>query len=64
MIWAPLPAMRTLVLLPGFMCDADLRTDMAPDLGKIGHLHHGNVFADDTLEGMARLGDWIARDGL
>ena len=36
------------------MCDADLRTDMAPDLGKIGHLHHGNVFADDTLEGMAR----------
>ena len=46
--------MRTLVLLPGFMCDADLWTDMVPDLEKIGHLHHGNVYADDTLEGMAR----------
>ena len=33
-IWAPLPTMRTLVLLPGFMCDADLWTDMVPDLGK------------------------------
>jgi len=46
--------MRTLVLLPGFMCDADLWADMVPDLGKIGHLHYGNVYADDTLEGMAR----------
>lgn len=46
--------MRTLVLLPGFMCDADLWTDMVPDLGKIGHLHYGNVYADDTLEAMAR----------
>ncbi len=46
--------MRTLVLLPGFMCDADLWTDMVPDLGKFGHLHYGNVYADDTLEGMAR----------
>ena len=46
--------MRTIVLLPGFMCDADLWTDMVPDLGKIGHLHYGNVYADDTLEGMAR----------
>ena len=36
------------------MCDADLWTDMVPDLAKIGHLHYGNVFADDTLEGMAR----------
>ncbi len=46
--------MRTIVLLPGFMCDADLWTDMVPDLEKIGHLHYGNVYADDTLEGMAR----------
>ena len=46
--------MRTLVLLPGFMCDADLWADMVPDLEKIGHLHYGNVYADDTLEGMAR----------
>ena len=36
------------------MCDADLWTDMVPDLAEIGHLHYGNVYADDTLEGMAR----------
>lgn len=45
--------MRPLVLLPGFMCDADLWTDMAADLGKLGPLHYGNVYQDDTLEGMA-----------
>ena len=46
--------MRTLVLLPGFMCDADLWTDMVPDLERVGHLHYGNVYQDDTLEGMAQ----------
>jgi pimeloyl-ACP methyl ester carboxylesterase len=46
--------MRDLVLLPGFMCDADLWTDMADDLGRMGRLHYGNVYQDDTLEGMAR----------
>jgi pimeloyl-ACP methyl ester carboxylesterase len=45
---------RHLVLLPGFMCDADLWADMAPDLGKLGAVHYGNVYQDDTLEGMAR----------
>jgi pimeloyl-ACP methyl ester carboxylesterase len=46
--------MRSLVLLPGFMCDADLWRDVAPDLEKVGHLYYGNVYQDDTLEGMAR----------
>ena len=46
--------MRSLVLLPGFMCDADLWRDVAPDLGKVGQLLYGNVYQDDTLEGMAR----------
>jgi pimeloyl-ACP methyl ester carboxylesterase len=46
--------MRTLVLLPGFMCDADLWTDMADDLARLGEVHYGNVYQDDTLEGMAR----------
>jgi pimeloyl-ACP methyl ester carboxylesterase len=46
--------MRNFVLLPGFMCDDDLWRDMAPDLGKAGTLHYGNVFQDDTLEGMAK----------
>ncbi|HTE37064.1 MAG TPA: alpha/beta fold hydrolase, partial [Reyranella sp.] len=45
--------MRDLVLLPGFMCDSDLWRDVAPDLGKLGPLHYGNVYQDDTLEGMA-----------
>ena len=46
--------MTDLVLLPGFMCDADLWTDMLPDLARIGRVHYGNVYQDDTLEGMAR----------
>jgi len=46
--------LRDLVLLPGFMCDQDLWTDMVPDLQKLGTLHYGNVFEDSTLEGMAR----------
>jgi pimeloyl-ACP methyl ester carboxylesterase len=46
--------LRHLVLLPGFMCDRDLWTDMAPDLGALGTLHYGNVYEDSTLEGMAR----------
>jgi pimeloyl-ACP methyl ester carboxylesterase len=45
--------MRNLVLLPGFMCDADLWTGMVPDLEKVGRLHHGDLYQDDTLEGMA-----------
>ena len=45
---------RHLVLLPGFMCDADLWADMADELGKLGRVHYGNVYQDDTLEGMAR----------
>jgi pimeloyl-ACP methyl ester carboxylesterase len=46
--------MRDLVLLPGFMCDGDLWRDVTPGLAGIGPLHHGNVYQDDTLEGMAR----------
>jgi pimeloyl-ACP methyl ester carboxylesterase len=46
--------LRDLVLLPGFMCDQDLWTDMVPDLQRLGALHYGNVYEDSTLEGMAR----------
>lgn len=35
------------------MCDQDLWTDMLPELGRLGHVHFGNVYQDDTLEGMA-----------
>ena len=45
---------RHLVLLPGSMCDADLWAEMAGDLGRLGRVHYGNVYQDDTLEGMAR----------
>src|SRR3954467_14836753 len=53
-IWAPFRPMRTLVLLPGFMCDNDLWRDMVPDLERLGPVHYGDVYQDDTLEGMAR----------
>ena len=46
--------MRDLVLLPGFMCDADLWTDMAGDLSRLGRLHYGNLYEDDSLDGMVR----------
>ena len=45
---------RHLVLLPGFMCDADLWADMAADLAKLGTVHYGNVYQDGSLDGMAR----------
>lgn len=36
------------------MCDKDLWTDMVPGLCALGTIHHGNVYEDSTLEGMAR----------
>jgi pimeloyl-ACP methyl ester carboxylesterase len=36
------------------MCDADLWADMAGDLAKLGSVHYGNVYQDDSLDGMAR----------
>lgn len=45
--------MRELVLLPGFMCDADLWSDMMPGLAALGRPHFGNVYEDDSLDGMA-----------
>ncbi|MGX9964163.1 alpha/beta fold hydrolase [Roseomonas sp. F4] len=44
----------SLVLLPGFMLDAGLWDDIAPLLAPLGPIHHGDLFRDDTLEGMAR----------
>jgi pimeloyl-ACP methyl ester carboxylesterase len=46
--------LRDLVLLPGFMCDQDLWTDMVPDLAALGSIHYGNVYEDSTLEDMAQ----------
>jgi pimeloyl-ACP methyl ester carboxylesterase len=46
--------LRHLVLLPGFMCDADLWTDMVPGLVKLGAIHYGNVYEDSTLDGIAQ----------
>jgi pimeloyl-ACP methyl ester carboxylesterase len=46
--------LRNLVLLPGFMCDQDLWTDMVSDLAALGRIHYGDVYQDSTLEGMAR----------
>jgi pimeloyl-ACP methyl ester carboxylesterase len=46
--------LRDLILLPGFMCDKDLWTDMVPDLEAFSRIHYGNVYEDSTLDGMAR----------
>lgn len=45
------------------MCDADLWADMVADLEALGSLHFGNVYQDDSLEGMAArvLGEAPAR---
>lgn len=47
------PVERDLVLLPGFMCDEDLWTDMVADLEAVGSVHYGNVYQDSSLDGMA-----------
>jgi len=46
--------MRELVLLPGFMCDVDLWSDIMPALATLGRPHFGNVYEDDSLDAMAR----------
>lgn len=44
---------ETLVLLPGFMCDADLWTDVTPALDPRWRIAHGDVFQDASIEAMA-----------
>lgn len=46
--------MPDLVFLPGFMCDASLWSAVAPPLVHQGSIGFGDVYSDDTLEGMAR----------
>jgi pimeloyl-ACP methyl ester carboxylesterase len=41
------------VLLPGFMLDAGMWDELAPLLAPLGPLHHGDLFQDGTLAGMA-----------
>ncbi|WP_203069775.1 alpha/beta fold hydrolase [Falsiroseomonas ponticola] len=41
------------VLLPGFMLDAGMWEELAPLLAPIGPMHHGDLFQDGTLAGMA-----------
>lgn len=43
-----------LVLLPGFMCDGSLFADMAPHLESRRRLHHGDLYSDASIDGMAR----------
>lgn len=43
----------TLVLLPGFMCDADLWTDVVPLLDARWRVRHGDQFRDSSIEAMA-----------
>ncbi|HEY9566952.1 MAG TPA: alpha/beta fold hydrolase [Thalassobaculum sp.] len=43
----------SLVLLPGFMCDADLWTEVTPLLAPGWNVVHGDLFHDDTIPAMA-----------
>jgi len=36
------------------MCDATLWSGMEADLARLGAVHYGNVYEDDSLDGMAR----------
>jgi len=44
----------TLMLLPGFMCDADLWADVAPALAPRWRIAHGDLFRDAAIETMAQ----------
>lgn len=44
---------ETLVLLPGFMCDADLWSDLLPRLAPRWRPLHADLFRDESLEAMA-----------
>ncbi|MEK9723798.1 MAG: alpha/beta fold hydrolase [Rhodospirillaceae bacterium] len=46
-------AKTDLVLLPGLMCDGALWDFVVPGLADVATPHHGNLFADDTVAGMA-----------
>lgn len=43
-----------LVLLPGFMADADLWSDIRPALQSLGAIHYGAMTEDDDIAAMAR----------
>jgi hypothetical protein len=42
-----------IVLIPGFMLDADLWTDLRPDLARFGRLVDGDTTQDTSIAGMA-----------
>ncbi|MGG5886451.1 alpha/beta fold hydrolase [Falsiroseomonas sp. HC035] len=44
----------SVVLLPGYMLDADLWREVEPALAPLGPVLHGDLFQDDTIAGMAR----------
>lgn len=44
---------NTLILLPGFMCDADLWRDMEPTLAVRRPILHGDMFRDASIAAMA-----------
>lgn len=50
---------NALILLPGFMCDADLWSDVVPLLDRRGAVVHGDLSRDDSIDAMAArvLGD-------
>lgn len=44
---------NVLILLPGFMCDADLWAEVEPSVAPRWTARHGDLFQDDTITAMA-----------
>jgi pimeloyl-ACP methyl ester carboxylesterase len=53
-----------IVLIPGFMLDADLWTDVRPDLARLGRLHDADMTQDSSIAGMAACSGRHARPAI
>jgi pimeloyl-ACP methyl ester carboxylesterase len=51
---AILDPVTDLILLPGFMTDADLWADLEERLRRLGRVHHADLTRDDRINAMAR----------
>lgn len=49
----PVPTAKTLILFPGFMCDADLWSDVVPLLQPGWRVLNADMFSDSSIEAMA-----------
>lgn len=51
---SPSMSSRQFLLIPGFMCDASLWSEVLPDLEKLGKIHFADLNQGDSVESMAQ----------